>query len=217
MVHLAADDGTLGFHLDRVAVLADDVVARIVDVEVAIDGVVDRADGDGQLGVGARHFRQIHRIIEVWPVNSGTAEEETENVVEGGIDPFEVFIRSEDIVEGDGVARCFEIEFDDAEVVDAAHIEVLADQGRHTVGDVQQVGVTGDFLSIVDDVFEAPSIEVGGVCGHFRAEDEALFDGKLIDVESTDFANLDRASGVLDVGRFNAGSEQDIIDVLFGA
>ena len=214
VVGLSALHCAFGGELYGISVLTQHVVAHVVDVVSTVGDVVYRADGDGELGVRIRDLSEVDGIVGIGSVNPRTVEEEAEDVVVLRVDPFEVFIGSEHIIESDGVSRGDKVEFDDADVVDTAHIEILADERGYAVGDVQQVGITRHFLTVHDHVIEASAVDIGRVVGHFRAQDESTFDGEFIGVETGDVSNLHRASGELDVDRLDALTQQDVIDIL---
>ena len=99
MVGFTANDRTLCRHENGVSVLAQDVVGVVVDVKFGVGHIVDRADGDGQLGVGIRHFRQVHSVVGIGAIDARAVEEESKNVIVLGVDPSEVFVGAKDIIE----------------------------------------------------------------------------------------------------------------------
>ena len=91
--------------------------------------------------IGAWNLSEVDGIVGIGTIDARAAEEEAENVVVLAVDPRQVFVGTEHIVEADGVPGRHKVEFDGTDIVDAVHTEILPNEGRHTVGDGQQVGV----------------------------------------------------------------------------
>ena len=213
VVRLSALHFALRRELDGVAILAEDVIGRVVDVVGRVGHIVDRADRDGQLRVGIRDLGEVDGIVGVRTVDAWAAQEEAEDVIVLAVDPRQVFIGTEHVVEANGVPGRHEVEFDGTDIVDAAHIEVLSNEGRHAVGDGQQVGIAGDFEVVIDEVVDASIVHIGWVVGDLRTQDQARFNGKFRGVKSGDVPDLHRAAREDDVGRLDAGAEQDVVHI----
>ena len=214
MVGLATLHFAFRRQLDCVSVLAQDVIARVVHVVGGIRDVVDGTDGDGQLRIRTGDLGEVDGIVRVGTVDAGATQEEAENVVVLAVDPCQVLIRAEHVVEADGVSCRHEVKFDGTDVVDAADAETLADEGRHTVGDGEQVVVTGYLEVVVDEFIPASVVHVGRVVGHLGGQNEAGLNRELSRIEARDFSNLHGTSGEHHVRGFHSGSEEHVVDVL---
>ena len=205
---------TLRRKLDGIPVLAQDIMwVRIVDVVRSIGDVVHRADRDGQLRIAARNLSEVDGIVSVRTIDARTAQEESEDVIVLRVDPPQILIGTEDIIESDGVPRSDEIEFNRTDVIDAGNTEVLAYERRYAVGNGQQIGVSGYFEAIVYEIVLATIVDVGGVVGHLRGQDEASGNRKVIGVETRNLPDLNRASRELDVRGLHPCAQQNIVDV----
>ena len=213
MIGLSALDFTFCSQLGCVPILTEDTVGWVVNVVSGIGHIVDRADGNGELRIRVWHFCQIDRASGIWSRDARATEEKTKNVVVLAVDPSQVFIRAKHVVESNGVPCRDKVKLNGANIIHTRDIEILSNQRRHTVGNGEQIRISGYFKVVLDKCIHAAIIHICRVIGHLSGQDEPRLNGKFCRVEAGNVANLNRATCVDNIGGHDARPKQDVIHV----
>ena len=209
VVRLSALHGCCRSERAGVAVGADALLRRVVDVVRRVGDVVHRADRHRQKWVRFWHLRDVDGPVgeacgsRVRPGDAWSAQEEREDVVVLGVHVGQVLVRAKHVVERDAVPARFKVKFQDAQIVHAVHAEGLADEWRHAVGHVEQVRVHPASETVRAEVVAQRVVGV---------EHEACIHGEHRGAVFQQ-PQLGQASSVGDVGGGHAVAEQDFLDV----